>query len=81
MDKINKALLKLPDKQRKKLMIAFARIVSGNIKGLIIKKMKCKRDLYRLRVGETCLVFRKADNAKLVITFVGDGDDQTYRDF
>lgn len=49
MDKIDKNLKKLSDKQRKKLLIAFEQLAVGNMHGLDIKKMKGSKELFRLR--------------------------------
>ena len=81
MDKINKALLRLPDKQRQLLLAAFARVVAGNTDGLDIKKLRGHSDLYRLRVGDSRLVYRVEPSMEPVVVFVGKRDDQTYRDF
>lgn len=80
MDKIDKALLKLSDKQRQKLLEAFHLVVVGQTKGLDIKKLKGQSNFYRLRIGNTRLVY-KITSEEPIIIFVGKRDDQTYRDF
>lgn len=81
MDKINKALLKLTSSQRAQLLAKFELVVDGALIGLDVKKLKGHTDLYRLRVGDTRLVYRLQDGQKPVIIFVGRCDNQTYRDF
>ena len=81
MDKIDKALLKLSDKQRHKLMGAFSLVVNGQLDGLNITKLKGHKDLYRLRIGNTRLIYRKTDQQQLVVVYVGKRDEQTYRNF
>lgn len=81
MDKINKALLKLSDAQRNKLLDAYFRIEAGELAGLDIKKLKGHSSLYRLRLGSSRLIYEKLPRNKLKIIFVGKRDDQTYRDF
>ncbi len=81
MDKVDKALLKLPDKRRKKILKAFALVVRGETKGLQIKKLKGHTDLYRLRVGNDRLVYRVFSDKKPETIFIGKRDDQTYHDF
>lgn len=81
MDKIDKALLKLPNKQRQKLMQAFGQVMEGKVEGLNIKKLKGHSDVYRLRVGDSRLVFRQLDSGEQLVLHVGKRNEQTYRDF
>lgn len=81
MDKIDKALLKLPSKQRQKLIQAFNLVIMGKIEGLKIKKLKGHADLYRLRIGDTRLIYRHVSGQKPTVMHIGKRDDQTYRDF
>jgi len=81
MDKINKALLKLPSKQRQKLIQAFSLVIMGKVEGLNIKKLKGHTDLYRLRIGDTRLIYRHVSGKKPTVMYIGKRDDQTYRDF
>jgi mRNA-degrading endonuclease RelE of RelBE toxin-antitoxin system len=81
MDKIDKALLNLTEKQRGQIYEKFSLVCLGNIKGLNIKKMKGHSDLYRLRVGNIRLIYRHNNNHEPIIIFIGKRDDQTYKDF
>jgi mRNA-degrading endonuclease RelE of RelBE toxin-antitoxin system len=81
MDKINKALLKLSDKQRTKLIDAYGRVLAGQVSGLDLKKLKGHSDIYRLRVGDSRLLFRQLPGGERIVLYVGKRDDQTYRDF
>jgi mRNA-degrading endonuclease RelE of RelBE toxin-antitoxin system len=80
MDKIDKSLLKLSDKQRNKLLESFKLVVEKETTGLNIKKLKGQKGLFRLRVGDARLIYRidpKCD--KPIIVYIGKRDDQTYR--
>jgi len=81
MDKINKALIRLSDKQRAQLLQKFELICVGQITGLNIKKMKGHKQLYRLRSGDIRLVYIQELNKKPVIVYIGKRDEQTYKDF
>lgn len=81
MDKIDKALLKLPDSKRRKLLETFEKVVTGQTEGLNIKKMKGYKDTYRLKVADSRLIYRIIPGQEPIILFVGKRDDQTYRDF
>lgn len=81
MDQITKALLKLSDKQRQKLMEAYGQVLNGRSKALDVKKLKGHRNVYRLRVGGCRLVFQEIADNEYIILYVGKRDDKTYRDF
>ncbi|MES2971050.1 MAG: type II toxin-antitoxin system RelE/ParE family toxin [Patescibacteria group bacterium] len=81
MDKINKALLKLSDKQRTKLMDAYGRVLAEQVDGLDLKKLKGNSNVYRLRVGDSRLIFQQLLDGERIILYVGKRDDKTYRDF
>jgi mRNA-degrading endonuclease RelE of RelBE toxin-antitoxin system len=81
MDKVNKALGKLSDKDRENILAAFRLVVLGQLEGLNIKKLKGHKDLYRLRVGNNRLVYRHIPGQKPGIIFIGKRDDQIYRDY
>ena len=79
MDRIDKNLLKLNQKQRKSILEKFSSS-AGDTVGLNIKKIRGRKNTYRLRDGKVRLVYEVMEDA-CVILFVGMRDDQTYRDF
>lgn len=81
MDKIDKSLSKLSKQKRQKLLEAFEKARRGDITGLDIKKLKGHKEIYRLRVGDTRLIFRVLPSEDAIILHIGKRDEQTYRDF
>lgn len=81
MDKINKNLLKIPDKQRARVLAAAKQIRQGNFESLDLKKIKGSKDLFRVRVGRYRIVIQSKAGQKPVIIDVSKRDDQTYKDF
>lgn len=59
MDKIEKFIKRLNKKQTKGIEKALLDIVILDLKDYDIKKMKGFKDLYRIRMGEIRIVFRK----------------------
>lgn len=81
MDKINKALLKIPDKQRKAILAAAKQVQAGKLDNLDIKKLKGSSDLFRVRVGNYRLIILIQADRKSVVVDIAKRDDRTYRDY
>ncbi len=64
-----------------KLMNAYERVLAGQVDGLNLKKLKGHSSIYRLRAGDSRLVFQQLGDGKQIVLYVGKRDDQTYRDF
>ncbi|MGH7196085.1 MAG: type II toxin-antitoxin system RelE family toxin [Candidatus Saccharimonadales bacterium] len=80
MDKINKALAKVPLKQRIAIDEANDAIKANKLKGLDIKKVKGSNNIYRVRVGRYRIVFQNAGEQNIILQ-VAKRDEQTYKDF
>lgn len=52
MDKIQKALLKLVPRQREVMLKILKDVAQGNIIGYDLKKIKGRKDIYRIRKGK-----------------------------
>lgn len=79
MDKINKNLLKIPSKQRQKVLRAAKQIRAGTLDGLDVKKLKDSQSQFRVRVGDYRIIFEKtADNQNKVV-WIAKRDEKTYR--
>ncbi len=59
MDKIEKALAKLSEKERALIKEILSHILSGNTQSLDIKKLKGRVDIFRLRKGDIRIMYRK----------------------
>lgn len=62
MDKIEKFIKRLSKKQAIRIGKALLDIVMLDLKGYDVKKMKGAEDLYRMRIGDIRIVFRKNKN-------------------
>jgi mRNA-degrading endonuclease RelE of RelBE toxin-antitoxin system len=76
-DRIDKNLNKLSDKERTKLIEIIKLINSGNLEGLDLKKLKGRKDIYRVRKGDMRVIFLKNDS-KTYILAVERRTDTTY---
>ncbi len=59
VDKIEKALKKLTEKERKVLKSILTNIQKEKTRGLDIKKLKGRDDIFRVRKGRIRIIFRK----------------------
>lgn len=81
MDKINKALRKIPAGRLVLLMTTYEKIIAGDTNGVNLKPMRGHKQTFRIRSGEYRLVFKIVKDGEPIILFVGKRDDQTYRNF
>lgn len=78
MDKLSKLLRKLTSKERTQLATALRALLSGETGSLDIKKLKSVENVYRVRVGDLRILFRK-DRGDIRVLEVSRRDDTTYR--
>ena len=57
MDKLEKQLSKLTDKERERIKTVLNQLKSGNSKGLDIKKLKGREDIFRARKGDVRIIY------------------------
>lgn len=79
MDKINKNLLKIPSKQRQKILKAAKQIRAGSLAGLDVKKLKDSQNQFRVRVGDYRIVFEKTPNNQNKVVWIAKRDERTYK--
>jgi len=63
MDKIDKILNQLSQKEREKIKDALSQINNNNFENLDLKKLKDREDLFRVRKGSLRIIFRKIDGS------------------
>ena len=78
MDRIEKALRKLSEKERAALGVVLRAILAGRLDGLDVKKLKGREDVYRVRKGELRVIFQKRDDTFTVLT-IERRSETTYR--
>jgi mRNA-degrading endonuclease RelE of RelBE toxin-antitoxin system len=79
VDKIEKALKKLTEKERRELKSILIKIQKGKTEDLDIKKLKGRNDIFRVRKGRIRIIFQK-NNENISILFIERRSDKTYRD-
>lgn len=79
MDKITKTLNKLSDKERKIIQNLVEKIMSENLKGLDIKKLKGFGGLYRVRKGGLRIIFERSSNNKISVLSIDKRKEDTYK--
>lgn len=79
MDKISKILEKLTEKERGIIKYILSNLLSGEIKGFDIKKLKGREDVFRVRKGKLRVIYRIEENKKIFIIAVERRSEDTYR--
>ena len=77
MDAIEKALKKLSERERRWVKDVLARIPAGKARGLDIKKLKGRDDIFRVRKGDIRIIYRKSGDAIYLLS-IGRKKEQTY---
>lgn len=79
MDKLEKFLSRLKEAERERLETAIRKILNSDLTGLDIKRLKGKKQLYRVRLGDLRIIFsRKA--GRVMIHEASRRSEKTYRD-
>ncbi len=78
MDKIEKELKKLNDKERYLVRDILSKLASGRLTGLDLKKLKGKEDIFRIRKGSIRIIYRVADE-KIFILAIERRKESTYK--
>jgi len=78
MDKISKALKKFSDKERKWVKEILRKLKNGEFKDLRIKKLKKRKDIYRVRKGNIRIIYRNKAKRIILLT-IEKKSEHTYR--
>jgi len=78
MDKIQKALSKLSAKEKQEFKNLLLQIERVNFKHLDLKKLKSRKDIFRVRKGRIRVIFYKKDDLIKVLS-IERRNTQTYR--
>ena len=80
VDKIQKSLNKLSEKDRALVKQVFTAIENSQVVGLDVKKLKGHDDIFRVRKGKIRIVYR-IHNGELYILAIERRNDTTYNAF
>ena len=79
MDRIEKVLVKLNEKERERVKYVLEQILSKNFQGLDIKKLKGRESVFRARRGDIRIVFRVSSERKIFVLFIERRSERTYK--
>jgi len=78
MDKIEKVLNKLDSKLKRRIKNILFQIDEGNFRHLDLKRLRGKKDIFRVRKGDIRIIFHKvADSVKILS--IERRNSKTYR--
>ena len=80
MDKIEKELSKLSTKERARVREILEKILQKDTRGLEIKKLKARKDIFRIRKGNIRIIYRD-DNGSASILAIERRNENTYTRF
>lgn len=79
MDRIEKALKKLTEKERKQIKALLLLLKRGDVLGLDIKKLKGHDSLFRARKGDLRVIYRQGKEDFFLLA-IERRSEKTYRD-
>lgn len=81
VDRIQKVLKRLTLKQQKSILEAVKKIRANDLRGLDLKKLSGRDDIYRVRQGDFRIIFRRVSQAENAIIAIERKTDTTYNAF
>ena len=78
VDKVQKALNKLSDKEREQIKKILNDLLSRNLIEYDIKKLKGREDIYRIRKGRVRIIYRQHASGRIFLLAVERRSDTTY---
>ncbi|MBI5913045.1 hypothetical protein HY839_01225 [Candidatus Azambacteria bacterium] len=80
MDKIEKELAKLSAKERVWVKEILEKILRKDVRGVEVKKLKARKDIFRIRKGSIRIIYRD-NNGAISILAIERRNDNTYAKF
>ena len=81
MDKIEKLLRKLTEKERGEVKGILLQLRSGGLRGLDVKKLKGRNDIFRIRKGDIRIIYRTFPNEGIFVLSIERRSEKTYKKF
>jgi mRNA-degrading endonuclease RelE of RelBE toxin-antitoxin system len=78
VDKIQKALNKLNDKERVQIKEVLRDLLNGQLNGYDLKKLKGQQDIYRIRKEKIRIIYRQDALGQIFLLAVERRGDTTY---
>ena len=79
MDELEKALKKFTAIERGQIKDILDKLKSGNLRNLDIKKLKDRKDIYRVRKGDLRIIYKLGTGKKISILAIERRSKRTYR--
>jgi len=80
MDKIEKALKRLNEKERRLVKQILQQLANRDYKGLNIQKLRGREDIFRVRKGNIRIIYR-VKNGDISILKIERRSEKTYKNF
>ncbi|OGE73600.1 MAG: hypothetical protein A3I07_01055 [Candidatus Doudnabacteria bacterium RIFCSPLOWO2_02_FULL_42_9] len=80
MDKIQKALNRLSEKEKRIVKDILDRLQTDDVIGLDLQKLKGNKDIFRVRKGDLRIIYRKVKR-QIFILAIERRSEKTYRDY
>ncbi len=80
MDRIEKELLKLSPKERARVREILEKILRKDMKGVEVKKLKARKDIFRVRKGNIRIIYRDG-GGDISILAIERRNENTYTKF
>ena len=81
MDKIEKELKKLSQKEKEEIKKILLSIKDNSLSGFDIKKLKNCDNIFRIRKGKIRIIFKKNNDNTISILTIEKRSDNTYNDY
>jgi len=78
MDKIQKALNKLSDKEKRQIKNILEKLYKNKLNNFDIKKLKGRNDIFRIRKGKIRIIYRLDSQNNFFILAIERRNDKTY---
>ena len=79
MDKIEKALRRLTEKERAWVKAILRQLQAGDVSALRIKKLKGREDIFRVRKGDIRIIYRKDSTGNIFVLTIDRRRENTYK--
>ncbi|MEK7488018.1 MAG: type II toxin-antitoxin system RelE/ParE family toxin [Patescibacteria group bacterium] len=80
MDKIEKELSRLSAKERARVREILEKLLRKDMRGVEVKKLKARKDIFRVRKGNIRIIYRDNNGATSILA-IERRNDNTYKKF
>lgn len=81
VDKLQKGLNKLSEKERKQVKLILEKIFNGTFEDCDVKKLKSHKNIFRIRKGGIRIIFSRLDSGEVKILTIERRNDNTYNSY